>query len=62
MMDVILVAIIVFAAKTSGLASAFTLPGLWFYAASVVLTVAAAALLKAENKTAGVSAGRSETL
>jgi paraquat-inducible protein A len=37
MMDVMLVAIVIFAAKTSGLAKAVTLPGLWFYAASAVM-------------------------
>lgn len=37
MMDVLLVAIVIFAAKSSGLAEAFTQPGLWFYAASSVL-------------------------
>lgn len=37
MMDVLLVAIVIFAAKTSGLAEAFTQPGLWFYAASSML-------------------------
>ncbi|GEO85621.1 paraquat-inducible protein A [Ciceribacter naphthalenivorans] len=37
MMDVLLVAIVIFAAKTSGLAEAFTQPGLWFYAASSLL-------------------------
>ncbi|MCM2473261.1 paraquat-inducible protein A [Rhizobium sp. CG5] len=37
MMDVMLVAIVIFAAKTSGLASAFTQPGLWFYAISSVM-------------------------
>jgi paraquat-inducible protein A len=36
MMDVLLVALAIVAAKTSGLASAFTQPGLWFYAASAV--------------------------
>ena len=41
MMDVLLVAIVVFAAKTSGLANAFTQPGLWFFALSAV-TVALA--------------------
>lgn len=46
MMDVVLVALVVFAAKTSGLASALVLPGLWFFAASVVLTMAAAALVR----------------
>lgn len=37
MMDVLLVAIVIFAAKTSGFAEAFTQPGLWFYALSSVL-------------------------
>lgn len=36
MMDVMLVALLIFAAKTSGVASAFTQPGLWFYAASAI--------------------------
>lgn len=46
MMDVLLVALIVFAAKTSGLATAITQPGLWFYAASTALTALASAGLK----------------
>jgi len=46
MMDVLLVAIVIFAAKTSGLATAVTQPGLWFFAGSVVLTVAASWLVK----------------
>lgn len=33
-----LVAIVIFAAKTSGMAEAFTQPGLWFYAGSAVMT------------------------
>lgn len=37
MMDVMLVAIVIFAAKTSGLAKAAALPGLWCYAASAVI-------------------------
>ena len=36
MMDVLLVAIAVFAAKTSGLANAVSQPGLWFFAISAV--------------------------
>ncbi|NVK34494.1 MAG: paraquat-inducible protein A [Rhodobacteraceae bacterium] len=32
MLDVMLVALVLFAAKTSGIASATILPGLWFYA------------------------------
>ncbi|KQS84156.1 MULTISPECIES: paraquat-inducible protein A [unclassified Rhizobium] len=38
MMDVMLVALVIFAAKTSGLAEAFTQAGLWFYAGSAILT------------------------
>lgn len=38
MMDVMLVALVIFAAKTSGMAEAFTQPGLWFYAGSAILT------------------------
>ena len=38
MMDVMLVALVIVAAKTSGMATAFTQPGLWFYAASAVMT------------------------
>jgi paraquat-inducible protein A len=37
MMDVMLVAIVIFAAKSSGLAEAVTQPGLWFYAASAII-------------------------
>ncbi|CAG0969622.1 MAG: paraquat-inducible protein A [Rhizobiaceae bacterium] len=46
MLDVVLVALVVFAAKTTGLADAFARPGLWFFAVSVVLTAGASALLK----------------
>ncbi|MCX7303790.1 MAG: paraquat-inducible protein A [Hyphomicrobiales bacterium] len=46
MLDVMLVALVIFAAKTSGLAAATTQPGLWFFAASTVLTDTASALLK----------------
>jgi paraquat-inducible protein A len=49
MLDVVLVALVIFAAKTSGLATASTQPGLWFFAASVVLTAAASTLAKAES-------------
>lgn len=52
MLDVVLVALVIFAAKTSGLATAFTQPGLWFFAGSVVLTVAAAALVKSRQAAA----------
>jgi paraquat-inducible protein A len=45
MMDVLLVALVVFAAKTSGLAEAVTRPGVWFYAASTLAAAGAALLL-----------------
>jgi paraquat-inducible protein A len=46
MLDVVLVALVIFAAKTSGVATALTQPGLWFFAISAVLTAAASALAK----------------
>ncbi len=46
MMDVLLVAIVIFAAKTSGLANAFTQPGLWFFAISAVTVTMASVGLK----------------
>lgn len=49
MLDVVLVALVIFAAKTSGLATASTQAGLWFFAASVILTAAASSLVKSEG-------------
>ncbi len=46
MLDVMLVALLIFAAKTSGLATALTQPGLWFFATSAILTAAASTMLK----------------
>lgn len=46
MMDVLLVALVIFAAKTSGLADAFTQPGLWFYTISVATAAVATVLLR----------------
>ncbi|WP_417773061.1 paraquat-inducible protein A [Stappia sp.] len=46
MMDVMLVALVIFAAKTSGFASAATLPGLWCYGAAVVASALSAALAR----------------
>ena len=46
MVDVLLVAILIFAAKTSGIANAFTQPGLWFLALSAVTAAAATLGLK----------------
>jgi len=45
MMDVLLVALVIFATKTTGLATAVTQPGVWFYAASAVCGAAAAGLI-----------------
>jgi paraquat-inducible protein A len=50
LMDVLLVAIVIAAAKTSGLAQAFSEPGLWFYAGSTLAVSAAQALLSRRNK------------
>jgi paraquat-inducible protein A len=44
-----LVAILVFAAKTSGLATAVTQPGVWFYAASTIATAFAASMVHAKR-------------
>lgn len=50
MLDVLLVALVIFAAKTSGIAAALTQPGLWFFAASTLLsTIAATRLRKTER-------------
>ena len=46
MMDVMLVALVIFAAKTSGLASAQVLPGLWFYAGATLSTAIAAFMVR----------------
>ncbi len=54
MLDVLLVALVIFAAKSSGLATAFTLPGLWFFAASVALTAIASVLI-AKGRDAGAA-------
>jgi paraquat-inducible protein A len=45
LLDVMVVALIIFAAKTSGLATAVTKPGLWFFAISAVLTAIASSTL-----------------
>jgi paraquat-inducible protein A len=49
MMDVLLVAIVIAAAKTSGLASAFTQPGLWCYAGSTIISGLLHSLLRKES-------------
>ncbi len=50
MMDVLLVALVIVAAKTSGVADAFTQPGLWFYAASALLVTLTHYLLQWRSK------------
>jgi paraquat-inducible protein A len=49
MLDVLVVALVIFAAKTSGLASAAARPGLWFFAISVVLTALASRMVARKN-------------
>lgn len=46
MMDVLVVALVVFGAKTSGFAAAIAEPGLWFFAAATLCAAAAAMLLE----------------
>lgn len=46
MLDVMLVALAIFAAKTSGLATAVSMPGLWFFTLSALLAACAATLAK----------------
>jgi len=41
LMDVVLVALVIVAAKTGGIAQAFSQPGLWFYAASALVAALA---------------------
>ena len=53
MMDVLLVALIIFGAKTSGIATAITQPGIWFYTSAAVLSVIAAELLRIRNINSG---------
>jgi len=50
MLDVLLVALVIFGAKTSGLATAIAQPGLWFFTASAILSALAAHLIVIEEK------------
>lgn len=50
MMDVLLVALVIFGAKTSGVATAIAQPGIWFYASAALFSVIAAELLKLTHK------------
>jgi paraquat-inducible protein A len=55
MLDVVLAALVVFAAKTSGLAAAVSKPGLWFFALSAILTAILAKF--ADRRAHGHTAG-----
>lgn len=55
MLDVVLAALVVFAAKTSGLAAAVSKPGLWFFALSAILTAVLAKI--ADRRAHGIAAG-----
>ncbi|MGO9986088.1 MAG: paraquat-inducible protein A, partial [Rhodomicrobium sp.] len=48
MLDVLVLALLVFYAKSTGLADAVALPGVYFFAASVILTMIAYALIDRE--------------
>lgn len=52
MLDVLLVALVIFGAKTSGLATAIAQPGLWFFTASAILSAVATHFIAREEKTA----------
>jgi len=52
MMDVMLVALVVFAAKTSGVATVAALPGLWFFAAATALSAFAAMTIERVSRPA----------
>lgn len=54
MTDVLLVALVILAAKTSGLAEAASQPGVWFYAGSAIAAYAATALPRADRAAASV--------
>ncbi len=49
MLDVLVLALVIFYVKNSGIGDANTLPGIWFFAAAVVLTTLSAFVL-AENR------------
>ena len=51
MLDVVLVALAIFAAKTSGLAAAISQPGIWFFTASTISSSIAAGLIFQLNAT-----------
>ena len=46
MMDVLLVALVIFSAKTSGLATASAMPGIWFYGTATLASVLASVMVR----------------
>lgn len=52
MLDVLLVALVIFGAKTSGLATAVAQPGLWFFTASAILSAVATHFIVREETSA----------
>lgn len=50
LMDVVLVALVIVAAKTGGIAEAFSQPGLWFYAGSALMAALAHGLAGRKTK------------
>jgi paraquat-inducible protein A len=50
MLDVLVLALLVFYVKSTGLADAIALPGIYFFAASVILTMLAYGLLSVEQR------------
>ena len=50
MLDVLVLALVVFAIKGSGLADAFALPGIWFFALAALLSIAASRLLETRGR------------
>jgi paraquat-inducible protein A len=62
MADVLVVALAIFAAKTSGLADAAAQSGIWFYAAATLLSAAAAVLLTRRARRRSATGGPSGDL
>lgn len=52
MLDVLVLALVVFAIKRSGLADAVALPGIWFFALAALLSIVAARLLETRGRAA----------
>ncbi|MEM7620513.1 MAG: paraquat-inducible protein A [Pseudomonadota bacterium] len=50
MLDVLILALMIFYTKSSGLAEATSLPGIYFFAMSVILTMVATALVRKLNR------------